>query len=74
MQTNLKKLNEQLIKKYEGDEELLKRQLLIQKMLRNPRCFFQIPIDVAFSILRDLEIEEKYVQSVYMELIDSKNF
>ena len=37
---NLKALNNKLIRHYENDEFNLKKQLLIQKLLQEPNCFF----------------------------------
>lgn len=46
---------------------------LINNILCNNNCFFEMDIKTAYSILRDLGIEENELKNVYMDLIDSKN-
>lgn len=70
----LRCLNKSLINKYQKDLELLKKQLLIEKILKDDECFFRIKIETAYSILKDLEIPSTDIDSVYMELIDEKNY
>lgn len=70
----LKELNEKLIQKYSFDEEKLKKQLLIKKMLNEKKCFFKMSIEVAYSILIDLGIPNSDLKIVYSELIDAKNY
>lgn len=70
----LKDLNEKLIQKYSLDEEKLKKQLLIKKMLNEKKCFFKMNIEVAYSILIDLGIPNSDLKIVYSELIDAKNY
>ena len=73
MLDKLKQLNNKLIDKNMNDKENLKKYKLIQKILSDDKCFFKMEIEYAYSILRDLEIEEKYLKDIYMELIDAKN-
>ena len=70
----LRSLNKSLINKYQNDLELLKKQLLIEKILKDDECFFRIKIETAYSILNDLDIPSNEIDSVYMELIDKKNY
>lgn len=42
---------------------------IIQEILANDEAFFEIDIDMALSILRDLGIEEKDLNNVYLNLI-----
>lgn len=71
---NLKTLNSKLIKYYENDEFNLKKQLLIQKLLKEPNCFFKMKIETAYVILKDLKIPNDSIKETYMELIDVKNY
>lgn len=41
----------------------------IQEILANDNAFFEIDVDMALSILRDLGIEEKDLNNVYLNLI-----
>lgn len=70
----LRSLNKSLINKYQNDLELLKKQLLIEKILKDDECFFRIKMETAYSILNDLDIPSNEIDSVYMELIDKKNY
>jgi len=63
----LKSINTQLINKYQNNPRKLERQLMISNFLRHDDCFFRIPIEDAFKILKDLEIsnyEETYINLV----------
>lgn len=70
----LREVNEKLINTYINNEDILKKQLLIKKLLKEKDCFFKIDIETAYSILTDLEISESDLRSIYMELIDIKNY
>lgn len=69
----LRILNNKLIELNANNEMNLKKYNLIQKILKDDKCFFKMEIDYAYSILRDLKISEKDLKKIYMELIDSKN-
>ncbi len=65
----LKERNASLIKKYEGvDNALYNKQKVISQLLMNDNCFFEIPIEIAYSILSDLEIEQGDIKKIYLEL------
>ena len=70
----LRSLNKSLINKYKNDEIQLKKQLLIEKLLKEDLCFFKMKIETAYSILKDLEIDSSDIDAVYMDLIDNKNY
>lgn len=65
----LKSINEKLIKLNKNNDEELKKQLLIKKILEEKDCFLKISIEDAYSILRDLKISEEDLKKIYMELI-----
>lgn len=65
----LKSINEKLIKLNKNNDEELKKQLLIKKILEEKDCFLKISIEDAYSILRDLKIPEEDLKKIYMELI-----
>ena len=54
------------------DEEKRAKHLLIKKMLNDKQCFFKINIETASALLRELEIPENDLKSIYLELIDSE--
>lgn len=70
----LKELNEKLIQTHNSDEDNLKKQLLIKKILDEKNCFFNMDIVTAYSILKDLGIPRSDLKVVYSELIDVKNY
>lgn len=74
MINKLRELNEKMLIRYDNDEKNLRKYQIIKEILNDDKCFFNIPIEYAYSILRDLEIEESKIKDVYKELIDSKNF
>ena len=74
MLEKLKSINEKLISLYKNDEELLAKQLLIQKILLEDKCFFKMDIKTATSILKDLNIKDNNIHIIYKKLIVSKNF
>lgn len=66
--------NKELIEKYKNDKDNLYRQNLIKKLLSDKECFFKISIEEAYSILTDLEYEEKELKDIYMNLVSYNNF
>lgn len=54
------------------DEEKRAKHLLIKKILNDKQCFFKINIETAYALLRELEIPENDLKSIYLELIDSE--
>ena len=69
MLENLKKINNVLIETNFNDEKELKKQLLIKEILKKENCFLKMNMKYAFSILRDLKIDEENVKDVYCKLI-----
>ncbi len=69
----LRTLNERLIELNMNDKVNLKKYQCIQKILKEDQCFFKMEIEYAYSILRDLGIQEQDLRKVYLELIDIKN-
>ena len=69
----LQMINSKLIQLNENNEINLKKYKLIEKILNDDKCFFKMNIESAYSILRDLEIPESDLKTVYMNLIDIKN-
>ncbi len=74
MITKLKDINNKLIETYQNDVVNLKKQILIKKILQEDKCFFKIKIETAFSILKDLQIPDHEIKSIYLDLIDIKNY
>ncbi len=67
-------INNRLINYYEDiqDKKNLKKHLIIRDILKNEACFFKMSIDEAFSILKDLKIEN--VKHEYQQLISPSNY
>lgn len=70
---DLKKRVKHLLKNAKTPEEKQK-YALINAIMMNRRCFFEIPMETAYSILKDLEVEEETIKDVYLELISKTEF
>jgi hypothetical protein len=73
MLEDLNKKCNSLLKRAKTSEDK-KKYSLIQTILSNDKCFFEIPIETAYSILVDLGIKEDKISDVYMELISKKEY
>lgn len=73
MLEKLKKINISLIEYYKNDEKNLKIQKTISKILKTEDCFLKMPIEQAFSILRELKIPKQDFEKIYLELTMPKN-
>lgn len=69
----LRALNERLIELNVDDEVNIKKYQCIQKILQEDKCFLKMEVEYAYSILRDLGIQEQDLRKVYLELIEIKN-
>lgn len=47
---------------------------LILGILENDDCFFEISMEEALSILRDLKVKEEDIIKVYLELVSKENY
>ena len=66
----LREINNKLILKYKlanNNEQLLK-QRVINKLLQNDNCFFEMTIETAYMILTDLEKKKNNLKNTYLEL------
>ena len=66
------KKNSELLKKYNDNEQMKEKQLIISKFLRKKDCFFNIKIEEAYNILKDLGIDN--YKEVYLNLISYDNY
>ena len=69
MLNRLRDINDKLINYYKDNNIECEKQLKIKNILLDDTCFQNIKIEVAYSILRDLKIEEKDLKAVYEQLI-----
>ena len=72
MIAELRKKNEELLKKYEGKFEFAQdhtRQIIIKEMLTDKNVFKEIEMEVAYAILKDLEVKSDMLDLVYLKLI-----
>lgn len=69
---NLIEKNKELLEKYNNNQTLKEKQLIIARFLKNKNCFFNIRIEEAYNILKDLEIEN--YEEVYLELISYNTY
>ena len=69
MITKLRELNIKMLNHYDIKSKEYQLQLQIRKILVNDSCFYKIKIETAYSILRDLGIQESHLKLVYKELI-----
>ncbi len=68
----LKAMNEDLIKKNKNKPDALKIQQQIKAILSEDDCFLNMPIELAYSILRDLNVSENKLKDTYLQLIEYK--
>jgi len=73
MLEDLNKKCNSLLKRAKSPEDK-KKYSLIKTILSNDRCFFEMPIETAYSILDDLGIKKETIPSIYMELISKKEY
>lgn len=66
----LKVITEKLIQTNKDDQEQLKKYKLIKEILNQEDCFLKMSIEYAYAILRDLQIPENEIKSVYIQLIN----
>ena len=62
-------MNEKLIELNQNKPNELKKYKLIREILNRKDCFFNMSIEYAYSILRDLQIPESEIRNVYSQLI-----
>ena len=46
----------------------------ISNILSNDNCFFEMDIDTAYKVLRDLRVKEEDIKQFYLELIKIENY
>ena len=51
-----------------------KKYTIIQNILKNDNCFFEMSIEESHAILRDLKVKEEDLKLVYMILISKENY
>ncbi len=69
MINKLRKINDELLRRAVDTKEKKKYEI-IKKIMKDDNCFFKMDIEYAYSILRDLGIEEEKIRGIYMCLID----
>ena len=52
------------------NEEIIKKHMLIKQLLEEKNCFLKMNISTAYSILRDLSVNEEDLGNIYLSLID----
>lgn len=67
----LDKLRKQCASLIQVDEEKYK---MISNILSNDKCFFEMDIDTAYSLLKDLKVKEEDIPKIYLELIKIENY
>ena len=68
----LRERNIELIKKYESDAIKLNRQYLIANLLKKDDCFFELKVEDALNLIKDLEYSN--VEEIYLKLISYDNY
>ena len=63
-----------LMQEKKDSPEEVKKYQLIEEMLKNNQCFFELDIETSYAILRDLGFKEDDLQKVYSLLIDPSNY
>ena len=57
-----------------NDEKKKEKHLLIKKILDYKQCFLKMDIETSYALLRELNIPENDLKSVYSNLIDPSNY
>lgn len=68
----LRERNIELIKKYESDAIKLNHQYLIANLLKKDDCFFELKVEDALNLIKDLEYSN--VEEIYLKLISYDNY
>ena len=68
----LRERNIELIKKYESDAIKLNRQYLFANLLKKDDCFFELQVEDALNLIKDLEYSN--VEEIYLKLISYDNY
>ncbi len=68
----LRERNIELIKKYESDAIKLNCQYLIANLLKKDDCFFELKVEDALNLIKDLEYSN--VEEIYLKLISYDNY
>lgn len=62
-------INKNIIIEKQDDKYLIKKHRVIKEILESKDAFNLVPIEIAYSILRDLKIKEEKLEDVYLTLI-----
>ena len=73
MRIKLKNIANKMADKFISDEVNYKKYKIIEKILDDENCFLKMDMEVAYSILRDLEFPEENIKNIYKNLIDINN-
>lgn len=65
------KINDIYKKNASGEEK--RKRILIDKILKENNAFAKIDVETAFSILKDLNIEDDKLDEVYVNIINEEN-
>lgn len=57
-----------------NDDKKKEKHLLIKKILDDKQCFLKMDIETSYALLRELNIPENDLKSVYSNLIDPSNY
>lgn len=76
MLEELRQKNDQLVQFYQTqkNEEELRRHQAITTILQNEDCFFQMPIETAYSILGDLGYPDTQIDEIYKGLTNGGKY
>lgn len=66
----LKRINERLLLKNDNNIKKKEKYLIIKKILNKEKAFLKMNIEYAYGILRDLNIPEENIKSIYFQLLD----
>lgn len=69
MISQLNKLVDSLINANKENIKLQEKYKLIKEIINKEDAFLSMDIEIAYSILRDLQIKEEDIKSIYKELI-----
>lgn len=66
----LQEQNNSIMYSNSDNEEIIKKHMLIKQLLEEKNCFLKMNTETAYSILRDLGINEEEIKNIYLKLVD----
>lgn len=73
MLDKLREISRKLLKENEHNEKAKNKYQLINNILMNDQCFFEMPYQDAINILKDLGVKDSQIGDIYAKIINIEN-